>query len=101
VDKQIHVIHNPTKGTNGNLIEPKEEIDLKVDSRAVKLKLDQVVYSGYTLFGRATKTLNASSDSDASLVAKISWPEISRENEAIIIEEARKRGKEKEYISLQ
>ena len=98
VDKQLRVIHDPAKGTNGNLIEPEAEIDLKVGSRTVKLRLDQILHSSYTIFGRATKTFVASSDSDAGLVAKISWPETSRENEAIVIGEARERGKEKEYV---
>ena len=98
VDKQLHLIHNPTNSTNGDLIESKAELDLEVGSRTVKLKLDQILHSGYTLFGRATKMFVASSDSDVGLVAKISWPEISRENEAIVIEEAREKGKEKEHV---
>jgi hypothetical protein len=98
VDKQLCVIHNTAKDTDGNLIEPKDEIDLEVGSETVKLKLNQILHSGYTLFGRASKTLVASSDSNPRLVAKISWPEISRENEAIIINEARDKAKGNRHV---
>ena len=89
VDERLPVIHNAAKGPNGDLIKPKGEIDLEVDSKTVKLTLSQILHSGYTLFGRVSKTFVASSDANPRLVAKISWPETSRGNEARIINNAR------------
>ena len=72
-------------------MKPKDEIDLEVGSKTVNLKLSQILHSGCTLFGRASKIFVASSDANPHLVAKISRPETSRENEAHIIDNTRGR----------
>ena len=75
-----------------------EEFDLEVGSKTVRLnlKLDQILHSSYTLFGHASKVFGASSNEN--LVTKISWPETSRENEAIVTTEARKKKKGNQHI---
>ena len=98
VDKQLLVIHDAAKDTNGDLMKPKDEIDLEVGSKTVKLNLSQILHSGYTLFGRASKTFVASSDANPHLVAKISWPETSRENEAHIIDNTRGQAERNEHV---
>jgi hypothetical protein len=59
-------------------------VSREVPGRSSSRRTESFTSASYTPFGRATKTFVAFEPSkpDVDLVAKVSWPEVSRENEA-------------------